>query len=281
MHDNWETPLNIQPKVEPKAQKAVFHRTSVNCGFKVAGASEMNLLPSLRLLLSLFSFKAAEWYRSTVNYWPFEGVPNRTVTDYTGSNNGKVNGGFATVSGIVGSALALSGNDSSVDFGVVPISCLNKPSTCDSGFTIAFWLKIPEFQGNKIILQLGEHRYSRGFTVWTRKSTKKNIGFSINTRLRKYQWLQEWNSGDWNHIALKWDNNTQSLQIFVNCSLAQVFNTSEPGEPVEHDKPSRLILGASQGLKKNIKLLVDEFAIWDRLLSNVTLCELFHIHSGR
>ena len=215
-----------------------------------------------------------------MSYWPFEHVSNRTAADYTGSNDGKVGGSFYSVSGIVGSALALSGNNSWVDFGVLPSSCLNRPSTCDSGFTIAFWLKIPDFQSNRIILQLGEHRNSRGFTVWTRKSTKKNIGFTVNTRLRKYRWLQEWDSGDWNHIALKWDNKTTSLRIYVNCTIAQVNNKSEDAEPVADDKASRLILGASHALKKNIKLMVDEFAIWDRPLPDDTLCEVFRIRSG-
>lgn len=241
----------------------------------------MKILSSLKLLLSLFSLKATEWYRNTVNYWPFEDVSNRTVADFSGANDGRIRGGFHTVDGIVGSALALSGEKSWVDFGVLPSSCLNRPSKCHSGFTIAFWLKIPDFEGNKIILQLGEHRYSRGFTVWTRKSMKKNIGFSVNTRLRKYMWLQEWNSGDWNHIALKWDNKTAILKIYVNCTIVQTVNESEKAALVEDHKASRLILGASHAMKKNTKLMVDEFAIWDRSLPDDMLCKMFNIRSGR
>lgn len=244
----------------------------------------MKILSSLKLLFSLFSLKASQWYKATVNYWPFEDVSNNSTLDYTGSNDGQISGRFHTISGIVGSALALSGENSWVDFGVLPSSCLNEPSTCTSGFTIAFWLKIPEFQSNKIILQLGEHRYSRGFTLWTRKSTtnhKKSIGFSVNTRLRKYMWLQEWNSTDWNHIALKWDNRTRGLSIYVNCSLAQFINQSGAVEPKKDDKASRLILGASHAMKKNIKLLVDEFAIWDRPISDRTLCMLSRVYTGQ
>lgn len=188
----------------------------------------MRILSSLKLLLSLFSLKATEWYGTTVNNWPVEDISNQTAIDYTGSNHGRITGSFSSVSDIVGPALALSGNKSWVDFGVRPSSCLNKPSTCHSGFTVAFWLNIPDFKGNKIILQLGEHRYSRGFTVFTRKSIRENIGFSVNTRRRKFKCMQEWNSSDWNHIALKCDNKTSSLKIYVNCSLAQVVNNSEP-----------------------------------------------------
>ena len=240
----------------------------------------MKNLSSLKLLLSLFSLKATEWYRTTVNYWPFEDISNQSAIDYTGFNHGRIIGRFTSVSGIVGSALALSGDKSWVDFGVLRSSCLNNPSTCQSGFTIAFWLKIPSFQGNKIILQLGEHRFSRGFTVWTRQSMRKDIGFSVNTRRRKFISMQQWSSTDWNHIALKWDNRTSSLKIYVNCSLAQVVNNSEPAVAIQDNRASRLILGASHATKKNMKLMVDEFAIWDRPLSDDILCSVFRVHSG-
>ncbi|XP_068688561.1 uncharacterized protein [Montipora foliosa] len=224
------------------------------------------------------SLQATEWYRTTVNYWPFEDVSNQTATDYTGTNNGKIKGNHHVISGIVGSALALSGNNSFVDFGVLSSTCLREPSTCQTGFTIAFWIKIPEIQGNEIILQLAEHRYARGFTVWTRKRPKGKIGFSVNTRLRNYKWLQEWNSRDWNHIALIWNNASSSLKISVNCSIVQVVNSSEKAVE-DHKKASRLILGASHAMKKNMKLMVDEFAIWDRPISGDTLCKIVKIQS--
>ncbi|XP_074628437.1 uncharacterized protein LOC141886246 isoform X3 [Acropora palmata] len=223
--------------------------------------------------------QATEWYKNTVNYWPFEDVSNRISIDYTGPNNGSISGSYRSISGIVGSALALYGNESYVDFGLLSSSCLNKPSTCKTGFTIAFWLKIPDFRGNRIVLQLGEHRYSRGFTVLTRKKLTVNVGFSVNTRLRRYVWLQVWNE-NWNHIALIWNNRTSSLRISINCSTAQVVNTSEPAEPESKDnKASRLILGASHAMTKNIQIMVDEFAIWDQPISENTLCEIIKIHS--
>ena len=241
----------------------------------------MPIISSLKFFfLSFFSFKATEWYKNTVNYWPFEDVSNRISIDYTGRNNGNISGSYHSISGIVGSALALYGNESYVDFGVLSSSCLNKPSTCKTGFTIAFWLKIPDFRGNRIVLQLGEHRYSRGFTVWTRKKLAVNVGFSVNTRLRRYVWLQVWNE-NWNHIALIWNNRTSSLRISLNCSTGQVVNTSESVEPESNDnRASRLILGASHAMKKNIQIMVDEFAIWDQPISESTLCEIIKIHSG-
>lgn len=246
----------------------------------VAWLYNMKIVSSLKLLFSLFTLKATEWYRNTVNYWPFEDVSNRTATDFTGSNDGRIGGSFSTISGIVGSALELSGNNSWVDFGVLPSSCLNRPETCRSGFTISFWLKIPDFKGNKVLLQLGQHRFSRGFTLWTRRSQKKNVGFSINTKNRKYYWMQEWKSDDWNHIALKWDNNTSSLRIYFNCTVVKVVNKSQKATPLEDDKASRLILGASHAKKKNMKLMVDEFAIWNRTLPDDILCKVFRIRSG-
>lgn len=242
--------------------------------------SDMKILSSLKLLLSLFSLKATEWYRNSVHYWPFEEVSNGTTKDYVGSNDGRINGGFNTVSGLVGSALELRGNETYVDFGVSPSSCLNRPVTCRSGFTITFWMKIPNFQGNKIVLQLGQHRFSRGFTLWTRRGLKKNVGFSVNTLHRKYDWVQDWYNDHWNHVALKWDNNTGILSIYLNCTIVKVINESEKATPINDDKTSRLILGASHAKRKNMRLMIDEFAIWNRTVSDDTLCKVFQIRSG-
>ncbi|KAJ7390415.1 hypothetical protein OS493_025673 [Desmophyllum pertusum] len=55
------------------------------------------------------SLQATEWYRNSVNYWPFEDVSNGTAIDYTGSNHGRIGGRFHSVSGLVGSALELTG----------------------------------------------------------------------------------------------------------------------------------------------------------------------------
>ncbi|XP_022795623.1 uncharacterized protein LOC111334195 isoform X1 [Stylophora pistillata] len=240
----------------------------------------MKILSSLKLLFSLLSVKATEWYKNTVHYWPFEEISNRTVIDYTGYNEGRLRGSFNIISGIVGAALEISGNNSWVDFGVLSSgSCINEPETCRSDFTIAFWLKISNFQNNRVILQLGQHRFSRGFTIWTRRSLKKNIGFSANSLNRKLYWMREWNSDDWNHIALKWDNRAGSLRIYFNCSLVKVVNKSEEAMPLEDDKASRQILGASHAKKKNTKLMVDEFAIWNHTVSDDLLCRVFKIRS--
>ena len=240
----------------------------------------MKLSSAFSLLFSFFSLKAAEWYENSMNYWPFEELSNRNVKDYIGSNDGRIGGAFRTVSGIVGSALALSGNGSWVDFSFLQSTCLNSPSTCPTGFTIAFWLKIPDFQGNRVVLQLGQHRYSRGFTVWTRASGERNLAFSVNTRRRKYSWIQDWTRDDWNHIALKWDNTRRSLIIYFNCTVVKVVDSSEDAEYGENEKASRLILGASHAIKKNMKLAVDEFAIWNRIIGDDTLCKVFNTRSG-
>ena len=240
----------------------------------------MKILSSLNFLFSLISLKATELYKNTVHYWPFEEVSNRSVIDYTGYNDGRLRGSFNIITGIVGAALEISGNSSWVDFGVLPSLCINHPETCRSGFTIALWLKIQGFQNNRIILQLGQHRFSRGLTIWTQRSLRKNIGFSTNTLNRKYYWMLEWKNDNWNHIALKWDNRAGSLRIYFNCTLAKVVNKSKKATPLKDNKPSRLTLGASHAKKNHMKLMVDEFAIWNHTVSDDLLCKVFRIHSG-
>lgn len=92
--------------------------------------------------------------------------------------------------------------------------------------------------------------------------------------------MLEWKNDNWNHIALKWDNRAGSLRIYFNCTLAKVVNKSKKATPLEDNKPSRLTLGASHAKKNHMKLMVDEFAIWNHTVSDDLLCKVFRIRSG-
>lgn len=232
-------------------------------------------------LFSLFSFNTTEWYQDSSNYWPFENVVRRSVKDYRRGNDGKISGDFQTIPGIVGSALALSGKQAWVDFGKLQSSCLSDPGSCSSGFTVAFWLRLPSFQANKIILQQGRHRHSRGFTVWTRGGEQNKVGVSVNTRAKKYGWEERWNADHWTHIAFTWDAKKSTLQIYFNCTLIKTESGGGIAQRDDSDKILPLVLGASHGRAKFAHLEVDELAIWNKTLSRQTLCKIYHIRSGK
>ena len=64
-----------------------------------------------------------------------------------GSLNGTLRRGATTIPGMVGKALYIDGNRAYVDFGTHTTGCFFNPSHCNSGMTVAFWLKI--FEGIK------------------------------------------------------------------------------------------------------------------------------------
>lgn len=240
-----------------------------------------------KLFVSVFctvlSLPTPEWYCGSVSYWPFESLSDRVIRDWTGNNNGKINGTFRLVNGIVGSAIELTGKYSWIDFGLLPGTCLNQPESCSEGFTISFWLKLPTFVGNKIIVQLGQHRHSKGFTVWTRRKKEKKINFSVNGKNRRFESTLTWPTLDWTHVSLVWRKQEQILGIYFNCSEVHRVNQSSPPKDsksaVTLDKVS-LMVGASHGHNKNAHMLMDEFAIWNRTLTKEELCAVVNNKTG-
>lgn len=237
-----------------------------------------------KLLVSVFctvlSLPTTEWYSNSVSYWPFESFSDRVIRDWTGNNNGKINGTVRSVNGIVGSAIELSGKYSWIDFGLLPATCLNEPEACSEGFTIAFWLKLPTFVGNRIIIQLGQNRHSRGFSVWTRRKKEKKINFSVNSKHKSFHSMLTWSTVDWTHVSLTWQKTEQHLGIYFNCSLVDsVKKPGPPGKSAKLDKVT-LMVGASHGHNKNAHMLMDEFAIWNRTLTADELCRVVDIKTG-
>jgi hypothetical protein len=201
------------------------------------------------------------------------------IRDWTGNNDGRINGSVRSVHGIVGSAIELTGNYSWIDFGILPGTCLNDPVACEEGFTLAFWLKLPTFIGNRIIVQLGRNRHSRGFSVWTRRKKEKKINFSVRSKDRLYHSMLTWPTIYWTHISLVWRKNESDLGIYFNCTLYDKVITGKPKDAMKLSKVT-LMVGASHGHNKNAHMLMDEFAIWNRTLSEKEICRVVDIKTG-
>ncbi|XP_048579836.1 uncharacterized protein LOC116619170 isoform X2 [Nematostella vectensis] len=234
--------------------------------------------------------KVSDWYSDSRHYWPFEDITKETVQDIRGGNHGKVHGDVHIVQGVVGRALEITGkNNTFIDLGLLSGSCLSDPVSCKSGSTVAFWLKLPSFEGNKIVMQLGQNRHSKGFTVWTRKREKRKeqkINFRVNTRTKKIQSEIPWNTTGWTHVTIVWrhDGTSPQLHIYFNCSLSDSVNESYPDTNERKEDPRvSLILGASRRHAKNAHILIDELAVWNRTLSKREVCDisnLLTVHGG-
>lgn len=234
----------------------------------------------LCVFYSTLSLPFTEWYNTTYSYWPFEGFwLDHNVRDWTGTNHGKIHGVVRRIPGMVGSALHLFGENSSLDFGSLPGTCFNDPMSCETGFAIAFWLKIPNFKGNKIIIQMAKSRKSRGFTVWTRRHNRNKIHISVNGQKRMYRTEADWSTDYWTHVAIVWHRQQTTLQIYYNCTL---YSSSKKYEPAPNNsiESLSLVVGATQSNKKHSKVQMDELALWNRTIQPEEICRIVKVITG-
>lgn len=243
----------------------------------------MKLVLFSSLFFAIFSLEnQPEWFEDSMHYWPFDHIFGKLIRDHKGSNHGKLSGNFHLIPGIVGSALALDGISSFVELGYLQHSCLRDPDSCTTGLTLMFWIKIPVFEGNKIILQLGKHRFSRGFTIWTRHRGKKMVGLSINTRKKSHVTKLEWNPRYWTHLTIVWNKPKSKLQVYFNCTLMPEEKVRVTSKNVGYAQtPRPLVLGANSEKKKSTPVMVDEFAIWNDTLTKEKICSIVKIKSGK
>jgi len=236
----------------------------------------------LTILYTVLSLPIPEWYNSSLSYWPFESFSiDRIVRDWTGRNDGIINGDVRSVPGIVGTAIELTGKNSWIDLGLLPGTCFEDPISCKTGFTMAFWLKLPTIKGNKIIIQMAKNRNSRGFTVWTRRQKQKMINFSINGRNRIYLSELKWPTVHWTHITLVWSRQSSTLKVYFNCTLEETVSDSKKPKKESTDLSKvSLMLGASHAKKKNSHILMDEFALWNKTLDQDEICRIVRIKTG-
>lgn len=241
------------------------------------------------IFYTALSLPFTEWYNTTYSYWPFESFCTNNglncfgaERDWMGTNDGKIHGNVRSIPGMVGTALYLQGNNSSVDFGFLPGTCFNDPMKCETGFTIAFWLKIPNFRGNKIIIQMAKTRNSRGFTVWTRRQTvkKKKINFSVNGQQRMYRSEADWTSKYWTHITIVWSRPLSTLNIYYNCTVVSTVKKPVPSKSHETIETVSMMIGASQSKKKHSMVQMDELAIWNKTIEPEEICRIAGIETG-
>ena len=237
--------------------------------------------------LLIFCVSSENVYNTSVHYWSFDDVSNNTSADLIGSNDGKIGGKFRLVRGVVGSAVHLASNDSWIDFGPLGNFCINAPRNCSEGFTVLFWLKLVTFARNRLILQRSSHRYSEGFTIWTCNKRKTfALCITVNTDLRVYSANVELELNRWLHLGIKWVKSTESLLVYLNCSLEVNIGKNRTTDNVLYVDPftprnQSLVLGASHNKKKNSQIILDEFALWNVTLSSKAICSAFNLRSGK
>lgn len=65
------------------------------------------------------------------------------------------------------------------------------------------------------------------------------------------------------------------MSIYLNCIIVKVINESEKVIFINGDKILWLILGVSYVKRKNMRLMIDEFVIWNCIVLDDMLCKVF------
>lgn len=65
------------------------------------------------------------------------------------------------------------------------------------------------------------------------------------------------------------------MSIYLNCIIVKVINESEKVIFINDDKILWLILGVSYVKRKNMRLMIDEFVIWNCIVLDDMLCKVF------
>ena len=101
-----------------------------------------------------YLFKLGSRYPNAAHYWPFNSTSSsKTLLDVRGKCKTQTyNGVRTTYAEQLGPVLSLDGIDDSIIISGIRSKCINDPTLCSKGLTVAFWLKY--HFGKRIIKKL-------------------------------------------------------------------------------------------------------------------------------
>jgi len=206
--------------------------------------------------------------------------PNSDVDDPVGTENPGPN--FDGENAIVGSGsasfdgeddiFALTDDEGNFDGSRVP----DGVPTGDSGFTISMWTRSPEpsggFAGQQSMFSMGEPFTGNNTWNMIRQSNTSNDfllsnwsgdNLSVNTGT-------DFHSGDWNQVALSYDQNAGRRTLWVNGEAVAQDNPPAPNITAEDFTIGRAIAGFGAFWQGNL----DDFRIYDESIGGAGIATL-------
>jgi hypothetical protein len=201
-----------------------------------------------------------------VSWWQGEG----NATDFTGTNNGSLQGGVVFSAGEVGQAFNLDGSSQYVR---VP----NSPSLNPSGsFTIDAWIYPTANNGNTIFSKWGDSGDYGGQRSYSLHLDANNtVNFSVSDDAHQFDGgfqalVSPSNSitmNAWNHVAAVYDRGSGQRSIYINGVLT-VSRTDTPFAVTvgQADAAIGAWLRSSTGPTSYFQGLIDEVDFFNRAL---------------
>ena len=209
------------------------------------------------------------WYKNnvstTVLYMPFEGNENEAnnASDYSGyGNNGTVLGAiFNRTGGKIGGAYEF---DSTTDRIEVPMSAINGTIG-----TIEFWYR--ETGSETATAHFFGSSQGNYYFDLSRDNADDVINFQLdNSAASEWSGVPSVFDGSWHHISVTWETNLDSYFLYIDGNSqgeqtnGRTFNTGY-----------NLLIGNRGGLDRNIAGYLDEFKVYDIILSSDQIYQNF------
>lgn len=200
-------------------------------------------------------------------YWEFDG----NGQDSSGNNRDfDLVGGPTFGTGLFGQALSLTGNTSQYAIGQ------SNETIFDLGaddFTIQAWANFNSLAGEQTLLEKFTGGAGPGYTVT--KLSNNRIQFFAGGVGAINSTSTVTSAGNWNHVIVRRDQN--QFEIFLNGSSAGTLSSAN----AVSTSPMSLLAGERDGGQAfPVNGRLDEYAFWDRSLSNNEITTLFNGGAG-
>lgn len=185
------------------------------------------------------------------------------ATDAVGGNNGTVSGATNTAAKL-SNGYSFNGSSNYINHSTTGIV-----STGASAKSIALWIKATNFSGTRRIFTTGGASSTQGFTIMQYSGTSKiyftdeGVAYTGTTTL---------SNDTWYHVAVTYDGT--NIRFYLNGSLESTSARTLATTATETN------IGRSSGGSEFFLGLIDELGIWDKMLTNAEVLELYNSGTG-
>lgn len=200
------------------------------------------------------------------------------------AGDGTVTGATYGATGILGDCLSYDGTNDKCTFGST-LSTFNNFQSSTAKFTIIMWLKPTSTANNDIILDQSNFTSANKGASMRFEGTSGAMLFSVfntnNTICSTGLTTLTAGAGSWHMIAVTYDYSLGSanLKFSVDDSTRETDDTINAG--TDSNPSGNLTIGeAYAGNDNPYDGLIDEFSIWNRVLTDAEITTLYNSGSG-
>ena len=221
--------------------------------------------------IALLIIAAHQSQAELVAHWPLDGNAQDLLGNHNGSESGVIFGAEGATNH-TGTAAEFNGSSSTI---TVPFDSAMNPKS----FTLSMWVNADSTSGfaSPVTSRDDTPTSVHGYLVYN--DSRGNWNFWTGTGGPSGAWNQmsggKVEIGSWTHIAVSFDDNSQTKKLYVNGSLAgsnSAPNLYDPNGPQSENL--HIGSGADSGRAFFFDGLIDDVALWDHALTSVEIKDL-------